>query len=508
MNLGLVLTPENTANYIISKLGKIRKGEKVLDPCVGPGVFIKILLKKGIKPQQISSYDIDDSFRKDIEALGVRFTTKDTLLEISEKDYNKFDYIIGNPPYLNKSSEYIKKNKKNLKKIYGHINSHESYAMFMINSIWRLKEGGKLVLITSDSYLTLRTHTKLRRFILESCKIKEILLAPQTLFQDQEVSTSTCIITLEKFKNAEKKKIRQENTIKIIPRIEEEFEYENPSKINYIQQKKYEKLPFNIFAVDIEDEIIDLFEQAPKLKTYLKGYIGMHTHDNRRFIAAIEGTELSKIFKKRNKNIDNEKKKYKIITKEELNSEKWRSYLKRGGKDQYYRPIMEALRWDEESIQIYDIPINAPFEKEGIVISGVSSRLAARYMPPGCYWDSNKAIGFIIINNLISINYALGLLNSSLYNYLAKGIINNTNSIQLTGLHSLPIIIPNNATKKKVENLVRHILQQKKSNLKYDYSTEQRKIDQLIFETYSDKFDFPSSLKSKLDTKFSCYIES
>ena len=100
--------------------------------------------------------------------------------------------------------------------------------------------------------------------------------------------------------------------------------------------------------------------------------------------------------------------------------------MKRGGADQYYRPIIEALDWSEESKKVYDIPKNVPFEQEGIVISGVSSILAARYMPRGCYWDSNKAIGFIIKKKSVSIPYVLGLLNSSLYNYLAKGIINNT----------------------------------------------------------------------------------
>ncbi|GAH09933.1 unnamed protein product, partial [marine sediment metagenome] len=173
-----------------------------------------------------------------------------------------------------------------------------------------------------------------------------------------------------------------------------------------------------------EEEIIELFENAPKLDNYLKGYIGMHTHNNRKYIAAIEETELAEVFKRRNKRISDPNRKYKIILKKDLESIRWKPYLKRGGAEQYYRPIIEALDWDEESKKNYDIPVNVPFEQEGIIISGVSSRLAARYMPKGCYWDSNKAIGFIIRDKTITIPYMLGLLNSSLYNYLAKGIIN------------------------------------------------------------------------------------
>ncbi|MFX1587748.1 MAG: TaqI-like C-terminal specificity domain-containing protein, partial [Promethearchaeota archaeon] len=283
---------------------------------------------------------------------------------------------------------------------------------------------------------------------------------------------------------------------------------EQYSKLKYfysIKQKKYYSLPFNIFFIDVEPEIIDLFEKSPKLEDYLKGYIGMHTHDNRKYIAAVDGTSLANIFKKRNsKNLDPDKK-FKIISKEELNSETWKPYLKRGGADQYYRPIMEGLIWDKNSIPIYDIPKNVPFEQEGIVISGVSSRLAARYMPEGCYWDSNKAIGFILKNKAITIHYILGLLNSSLYNYLAKGIINNTSSIQITGIHSLPIIPPNNNTKEQVESHVAIIIRNKRKNLNYNYKSQQKEIDNLIFNFYSQKFNFPEALKEKLDQKYSIY---
>jgi len=139
------------------------------------------------------------------------------------------------------------------------------------------------------------------------------------------------------------------------------------------------------------------------------------------------------------------------------------------------------------------------------VISGVSSRLAARYMPKGCYWDSNKAIGCVILNDSISIDYALGLLNSSLYNYLAKGIINNTNSIQLSGIHVLPFIMPDSETENLVRKYVNIIIEQLKKDKSYNYENEQRIIDNLIFSFYKREFDLPESLKEKLDNNYSIY---
>jgi len=377
--------------------------------------------------------------------------------------------------------------------------------MFIVNSIWRLKEGGKLGFITSDSFLTLNTHKKLRKFILNNCKINEILLAPKNLFSNQKVSTSPVIIILTKCSGQKNKANRDNNSMRIIPRIDSEEEYQSPPHVNQIKQKKYHSLPFSIFYVDVDEKVIKLFEETPTLKEYLPGFIGMHTHDNRKHIAAIEGTELALIFKNRNLKIIDSNKKYKIIPREALETDKWKPYLKRGGSVQYYRPVMEALDWSNESIKRYDIPKNVPFEEEGIIISGVSSRLAARYMPRGCYWDSNKAIGFIIKNKLISIKYVLGLLNSSLYNYLAKGIINNTSSIQISGIHALPFIEPENEIKEKIEFLVDLIIKNKEKHLEYDYNKEQKVIDDTIFDFYAKKFNLPNNLKKELDDKYSFY---
>jgi len=500
-----VLTPPKTADYIISKLGPIYKDQKILDPCVGPGIFIERLLKIGVNSNQVFAFDINPKYKSCIEQFGVSFKSQDTLLSLFPDSYNEFDFVMGNPPYLNKSSSYIRKNKKKLQKIYGKINSHETYSMFIVNSIWRLKNGGKLGFITSDSFLTLNTHTKLRKYILNNCLINEILLAPKNLFDNQNVNTSPVIIILTKCAGKENKVQRQENIMRIIPRVKNEYEYKESMKLNKFKQKKYHLLPFNLFFTDVEEEIINLFENSKRLEEYIKGFIGMHTHNNLKYIAAVDGTELAIIFKKRNEKIIEKNKEHKIISKDLLESGKWKPYLKRGGGDQYYRPIMEALDCDPKSIAIYDIPNNVPFEQEGIVLSGVSSRMAARYMPEGCYWDSNKAIGLTIINKNISIEYALGLLNSSLYNYLMNGIINNTNSIQLTGIHALPLISPDNETKEKVEQLVKKIIEKKKKDLNYDHKNDQKIIDELIFDFYAKKFNFSQQFKEKLDNEYSIY---
>jgi len=126
-------------------------------------------------------------------------------------------------------------------------------------------------------------------------------------------------------------------------------------------------------------------------------------------------------------------------------------------------------------------------------------------MPAGCFWDSNKAMGFIVQDSSISIEYFLGLLNSSLYNYLSKGILNNTNSIQLTGIHSLPFIKPDKGTHDDVSLLVKKIIEKKKKNLSYDYTEEQKSIDSIIFEFYTERFNLSQNLKKNLDENYAIY---
>ena len=116
-DLGLVTTPLKTAEYIISKLLPL-ENKRILDPCVGPGIFIKKLLEAGVRESQINAFDINSDYKNQIEAMCVNFKKQDYLLSLSAFNYNEFDIIIGNPPYLNKASQYVRKNKSKLKDIW------------------------------------------------------------------------------------------------------------------------------------------------------------------------------------------------------------------------------------------------------------------------------------------------------------------------------------------------------------------------------------------------------
>jgi len=138
-DLGAFYTPKHTVDYMLSLLSNFNEDSKLLEPCGEDGIFISnILQKKLLKPEQIDVWDINPKVKDYINNLKVKFEIKDTLLETNFKNDNlfnkvkKFTHIIGNPPYLNKQSNYIKNNKNKLKKIYQEIGVNDTYALFFI----------------------------------------------------------------------------------------------------------------------------------------------------------------------------------------------------------------------------------------------------------------------------------------------------------------------------------------------------------------------------------------
>ena len=99
--LGAVFTPVKTVEHIISRLGKIEEGKKILDPCVGPGIFIKALLKYGVKKEQIYAYDLDD---KDIKKERSKLGTRALFVKWKQKLQGHFNYygVSGNIEMLMK----------------------------------------------------------------------------------------------------------------------------------------------------------------------------------------------------------------------------------------------------------------------------------------------------------------------------------------------------------------------------------------------------------------------
>jgi adenine-specific DNA-methyltransferase len=87
---GQYFTPKVVADFMI-ELADIAQNSKILEPSCGEGVFLALLQQKGFK--NLTAYEIDQNLAQAFDC--VRHESF-----VAAKIEEKFDLIIGNPPYI------------------------------------------------------------------------------------------------------------------------------------------------------------------------------------------------------------------------------------------------------------------------------------------------------------------------------------------------------------------------------------------------------------------------
>ena len=159
---------EDLKNELIDILDNIRDDEK----------------KKKLYSKKDSEIEKLEQLKK--EGIHKLFIPKLHFSEVF-KEKGGFDIVIGNPPYGVRVDDEIKKDHN--------LNSKDSYGVFISSSIRRfLKPSGVLSFIISDTWLTIKTHLKLRQQVL-SKQLHKIIRLNQDCF---DATVNACIVILTK----------------------------------------------------------------------------------------------------------------------------------------------------------------------------------------------------------------------------------------------------------------------------------------------------------------------
>ncbi|MFX1282758.1 MAG: class I SAM-dependent DNA methyltransferase [Promethearchaeota archaeon] len=384
-SLGVFYTPKNTVEYMISKLD-LERDSVVFDPACGNGNFLEPcitkLKKKNVEVgcneananqkaiSQVWGNDIDPyavllstvrifSLSLETQSLGKSNIFNFDTLEL--KNWNqyiypkKIDRIIGNPPYgippsLERKELYRRIYRKEAYVYDYKLEGNELFGFFLASAIKNVENGGKICFIGTDTFLSLKSHTTLRRLILDTCKIDEILLAPIDLFRPRTTSR-TCIITLtkqlcKKGYNYEpiKSKLqskrycacaacrdRRSNRIKLIDRLKDQSDYFNPQEnfIQFINQREYEKINGNPFWVNVNLNFVQIMRftnsmkptntsngwKYEELRHHISGGEGISTGDNYSHLVIIKDSIL---WKKLNHQQSIKLEKYQVLSADEI----------------------------------------------------------------------------------------------------------------------------------------------------------------------------------------------
>ena len=182
-----LLNKWNETNHNLTDLKKIQDLD-VLEPSVGEGIFLKCLLRNNL--EKITAYELDENLKESLLNLypNVSFVFDNFLS--SDVD-EKFDLIIGNPPYLGQNynaklfQTYVKDYKICDQYFIGNM---DLFYYFIHLGIHKLKPGGFLSFITTNYWITKSKKTGikfLKPHIIDECFLLQYIdLSNLRIFKD------------------------------------------------------------------------------------------------------------------------------------------------------------------------------------------------------------------------------------------------------------------------------------------------------------------------------------
>lgn len=217
---GVVFTPEWVVDFMVEEVFKgckITGNEKILDAGCGEGVFSVIAAQKfsELSGKKIQKVIEDNIYVADISKEHIEKTKQNlqNLSKIKIKKYNavaddfcfhkfdeKFDFIIGNPPYvriqnLNGRKEELQKNY-----ITASSGSIDLYFCFFEQALKLLNKNGKIAFITPNSHFHSAAGKKLRVLMLPHLT-KIINFDHFQVFKDATAYTAITFLQNEKTAN-------------------------------------------------------------------------------------------------------------------------------------------------------------------------------------------------------------------------------------------------------------------------------------------------------------------
>ncbi len=416
---------------MLAGLLRVGDSDRVLEPAAGDGALIEALLGRGVRPEQITAWELDPDTCAELGRRypGITVEQRDALLSVDPARWPRFDRIIANPPYLSKQSHYVRANRDALRRRFSAIGSSETYAMFLDLCLSLLAPKGCLAFLVSDTIRTLRSHERLRARILADYRLEAVVAMPERLFTG--ASVRTCMLSVSRGSSG---------TVRVLPHARTETDYSDPASWGELTQASLRDLPGRPLATVLPTGVEALLREGQPLGELARSHIGMHTTDNAVSLAALAGSSMARTYERRRESEGGDPARWRVIEAGVAAGAGWRPYLRQGGVRDFAAPIEEFVDWSPAARANYKGAGGALFGEPGVAVSGVASRLSARLMDAGSLWDSNKALG-VVAHRAEDRLLILGLLCSDLYAFIAKALLNDSPSIQLSDLLSLRIPI-------------------------------------------------------------------
>lgn len=189
-----------------------------------------------------------------------------------------FDVVIGNPPYVMlQTLETREAFEYSLRKFESSKYKIDTYQIFTEQSIKLLNKNGLLGFITPNTFLKNIHSEPLRKFILEHCSIREILLFNYSVFSS--VSVDTCVFIFKKSSDRKKNRV-------IVKKVEIGFNITEIIEVDQLQFEKNNRTNFNLSIGNKDSKIIDkMILRSKPLESFCGAYFGIQTFDRTKYVS-------------------------------------------------------------------------------------------------------------------------------------------------------------------------------------------------------------------------------
>jgi len=385
--------------------------------------------------------------------------------EVFEKNgRGGFDIVIANPPYvsfgLRGTGKTNDESVESLRRLYPNSAEYKLslYAIFMDRGLQLLQDNGILTYITPDSFLLGRYFSELRRFILENCKITEILMFKKDFWESGVVGRP--VITL--LKKELNRNLRKNN--KPLYKLYCTLDDFNKAivEIYSYSQLYFDKTSYNrfrLFFSERQKSIVDKLQVGSKplseFVTFASGLIGKQG-------------------------------KSEIVSKEKLGPD-WKPGLLSGSEIKKYFVNYEG------NFILFDTKILKSGFKEAkyfdpkILLRQTGDSLMAAYDDKNLLCLNNLHVGNLK-NKSSSLKYVLALLNSKLLNYYYTLISLETGrtmaQIDIETLEELPIKESTVDIRISISDLIDKIFTANIASKQSEIVDLEDQIDQLVYKLY------------------------
>ncbi len=380
-----------------------------------------------------------------------------------------FDAVIGNPPYGATLSKEIDGYLRTKFQVANY--QLDTYILFIEQGKNLLRSSGNLGYIIPSAWVASTYDNKLRKYIVESCRIENFVITPKQTFKD--ASVETCIIVLSNSPTSKSFTVERWDTKEL-----------TSYTINTKEISIANSFAFPVYSDDKANKII---QKIRKQKTILND-----------FADVVWGVKIYENGKGKPPQTGNESKTKTFHSDKKL-SKSHRPLL--GGSE----IVRYNLKWKGGYVN-YGEWLAAPrqphwFDGERILVREVTANgvIQATFVE-GDYVFSNSVDGIKMKSQDISIKYLLGLINSKLVSFYHSNTSANAfkgafPKVLLQDLRELPIPKGDRKKQLEIESLVNQLLQlnQEKTEIKLATKLDQlqskidyceNRINQLVYQLY------------------------